>query len=242
MVGDRVHRGARFKLPVVVAAAALLAGCVASSFYTSETLKRGTSDLRVLLMPLDVQLSEISAGGVTEPKADWTALAEKHLTVAVTKYLKGRKARLVGYKVPERGSAREKTALGLVKLHSAVGTSILLHQYVPLMKLPSKGEKFDWSLGPGVAHLRDEFDADYAMFIHIRDSYASAGRTAVIVIAALAFGVAMPGGVQVGFASLVDLRTGEVVWFNRLARGEGDLRTLEVAEETVKTLLTDLPK
>jgi hypothetical protein len=33
------------------------------------------------------------------------------------------------------------------------------------------------------------------------------------------------GGVQSGFASLVDLRTGDIVWFNQLGRATGDLRS-----------------
>ena len=46
----------------------------------------------------------------------------------------------------------------------------------------------------------------------------------------------MPGGQQVGFASLVDLNSGQVVWFNRLARETGDLRTADEAAETDKAL------
>ncbi len=88
--------------------------------------------------------------------------------------------------------------------------------------------------------LRDEFGADYALFVFMRDSYASAGRVAVIAVAAL-LGVGMQGGVQLGFASLVDLRTGEVMWFNRLVSGVGDLRTPEPARQAIESLLTDVP-
>jgi hypothetical protein len=52
-------------------------------------------------------------------------------------------------------------------------------------------------------------------------------------------GAAVPGGSQVGFASVVDLKTGDIVWFNRLVRGAGDLRTPEAAAETVKALVSD---
>ena len=49
----------------------------------------------------------------------------------------------------------------------------------------------------------------------------------------------MPGGTQVGFASVVDLKTGDIVWFNRLLRPQGDLRTPEAAAETVRALVSD---
>ena len=41
----------------------------------------------------------------------------------------------------------------------------------------------------------------------------------------------LAGGSQTGYASLVDLRTGRVVWFNNLARGFGDLREPEPARK-----------
>jgi hypothetical protein len=52
-------------------------------------------------------------------------------------------------------------------------------------------------------------------------------------------GAGIPGGSQVGFASVVDLKTGDIVWFNRLVRTTGDLRTAEAATETVDALVGD---
>jgi hypothetical protein len=48
------------------------------------------------------------------------------------------------------------------------------------------------------------------------------------------------GGQQVAFASLVDLKTGQVVWFNTLASSVGDIRTQEGADKMVKTLLESM--
>ena len=45
------------------------------------------------------------------------------------------------------------------------------------------------------------------------------------------------GGMQVGLASLVDLRTGQVVWHNLLVDQTGDLRNLQGARETAGDLL-----
>mgnify|MGYP006887600109 CR=1 FL=1 len=89
-----------------------------------------------------------------------------------------------------------------------------------------------------VAAISRSHEADYALFLYVRDSYASAGRVAVIVVAAL-MGAGVPGGSQVGFASVVDLKTGDIVWFNRLVRQAGDLRTPDAAAETVRALVSD---
>jgi hypothetical protein len=115
--------------------------------------------------------------------------------------------------------------------------SVIVHQYLGA-PLPSKDGKFDWSLGPAVESIARSHEADYALFLFVRDSYATGGRVALIVIGA-ALGAFVPGGAQVGFASVVDLRTGDIVWFSRLERPHGDLRTPDAAAETVKALVGD---
>jgi hypothetical protein len=74
----------------------------------------------------------------------------------------------------------------------------------------------------------------------VRDSYASAERQAAMVVLAFV-GVGLGGGMQVGYASLVDLNTGQVLWFNRLLRARGDLREADKAAETVNALLEEFP-
>jgi len=239
-VGFCLSRRWLLRALLVTAAAAALQGCVA------PPVQRQTPELRrehgeiptVVLMPLDVELAELSAGGLPEPKSEWTDAALKHMRAALESQAKYYKVKLVDYD-PARGTSDDQiTSLDLVKLHRAVGSTILVTQYLPGQELPSKAGKFDWSLGPEVAAIARSHDGDYALFLFVRDSYASAGRVGVMVVAAL-LGVGVPGGAQVGFASLVDLKTGEIVWFNRLARAQGDLRTPEAAAETVQALVSD---
>lgn len=192
----------------------------------------------VVVMPLDVELSELTAGGVEEPRADWTEAARRNMRGALDEQARSDQVRLMDFDA-QRGTPEDQaTALALRRLHRAVGVSILTHQYSQPYRLPSKGGKFDWSLGPQAAVLARTHGADYALFVYVRDSYASGGRAAVMVLGAL-MGVGIAGGVQVGFASLVDLKNGDIVWFNRLARGTGDLRTPPTAAETVKVLVSD---
>ena len=54
-------------------------------------------------------------------------------------------------------------------------------------------------------------------------------------------GVGIAGGSQIGYASLVDLNDGRIVWFNDLRRASGDLREAEPAKETVEVLLKGFP-
>jgi hypothetical protein len=224
-----------------VLGAVALAGCTQSHQQITALKRVDAQQPRIVLMPLNVELFELTAAGVSEPKGEWTDEANRHVIAAVRSEKSARNINMVEYS-EERAAPEKRDDLSqLVKLHGAVGNSILLHQYIENFALPTKQGKFDWSLGPGVRSLKDTFDADYALFVFVRDQYSSGGRVALQVALAL-LGVGIPGGAQVGFASLVDLETGNVVWFNRLMRGTGDLRTAPAAVETVQTLLAGLPQ
>jgi hypothetical protein len=237
--GLRVSRVLRLWILLSLTAAIALGGCAVPVQRQAKELRRDTGKLpTIIVMPLDVELAELSAGGLPEPKSEWTDAALKHMRAALESEAKTYRVKLIDYQ-PQRGTSEDQaTSLDLVKLHRAVGGSVLLHRYVPGHELPSKAGKFDWSLGPEVAVIARAHTADYALFLFVRDSYASAGRVGVMIVGAL-LGVGIPGGAQVGFASVVDLKTGDIVWFNRLARAHGDLRTPEAATETVRELVSD---
>ncbi len=231
---------ARTTLSILAAIAMLLlAGCAANTHRAQVTeLRRTVPNPKIVLMPLDVELSEMSAGGVLEPKSDWTKRASDLLVSGLRSEQRRQGFDMVEFSNVKAEGAEAEALDQFNRLHGVVGKSIMIHRIV---KLPNKGEAFDWSLGPEVKLLKEKSDADYALFVFVRDSYASDGRKAAIVAAAI-LGVGLPGGTQLGFASLVDLNTGNVVWFNNVARGSGDLRTAEPANETIKLLLTGFPK
>ncbi len=237
-----LHRQLWNCLILAVASTAFF-GCVTTKPLLQAELPEIPGRARVLLLPADIELSELTAGGVLEPKADWTKLAKQHVTKALSEELKATNDNLIIYEPPVENPMAEHMHQQLIKLHTAVGQTIVLHKILGpqlAMELPTKKDKFDWTLGRNAQMLRDGTDADYGLFLHVRDSYASAGRVAVIIVAAL-LRVGVSGGQQVMFASLVDLKTGDLVWFNLLAREAGDLRTEENAREAIKELLEDLP-
>ena len=237
----RVSTAAFHRSLVPLALAAGLAACAQSSALVGKVVPapRGES-LDVLLMPPDIELSEVTAAGLLEPKAAWTRTARRNVVAALDAVVADKRARMLRYPAPSELEPYKDSHLQLVKLHGAVGQSILAHKYLPVMALPTKKDRFDWSLGRDVALLREDSEADYALFVFFRDSFSSGGRVAMIIVGAL-LGVTVPGGVQVGFASLVDLRSGNVVWFNRLVRQAGDLRDAQSARDATELLLSELP-
>jgi len=229
------------RLLVVASLGLFVVACTQTKTFLSETeFPQRTGALRVLLMPSDVEVSELTAAGLPEPNAAWTATAKTNVESALDAIMEARNAQLIRYRSAAGDSTIEEAHLQAFKLHEAIGNTILLHKYIPNLALPTKKDKFDWSMGKAATVLRQSFDADYALFVYFRDSFSSSGRVAVIFIGAL-LGVGIPGGRQIGFASLVDLQSGEIVWFNRLFKETGDLRKPDSAQDATESLLTKLP-
>lgn len=228
-----------FALALVV----LAGGCAQTRSAGPEVaLKPHDGQRAVLLMPADVELSLLTTSGLEEPNAAWTEQGRQNVIAALKEELSARNLRIVSYGDDSDGSYQ--IAAGdeqFVKLHQQVGSTIMLHRYVPGQALPTKKDSFDWTLGKGVQALRDQHDADYALFIHARDSFSSAGRVALNVVTAILFRSAGQGGRQVAFASLVDLESGDVVWFNVLQSGGGDLRDPKLARQSIDQLLDSSP-
>jgi hypothetical protein len=192
---------------------------------------------RLVVMPVDVELFVLTAGGVTEPRADWTANAQSHMRTELVRRIEalGVNAQLMDERAADEFAEP-------IALHAAVARSIALHHSIGgTWVLPTKGGKLDWSFDTAMADLQIKSGADYGLFLWVRDSYASAERKLAMVGLAM-LGVGITLGSQVGYASLVDLKTGQVLWFNQLARGSGDLREAKQAAESIDALLTGFPK
>ena len=224
----------------VIGVCLICIGCATTNYKANPSSPNLPKNARVLLMPLDVQLFELTAGGLQEPKADWTAAAESHVQTALENFLAQKKDTVVRYEPPADNPEKARMNEQLMKLHETVGNSIMIHTYFAGYNLPTKKDIFDWSLGNGIQRINERYDAHAALFIFIRDSYASPGRKAAMVLGALA-GITITGGFQTGFASLVDLQTGDVLWFGRMFRQTGDLRTPAPAYEAVSQLLFGIP-
>ena len=199
----------------------------------------------VVLVEPDIELAEVTAGGLLEPRREWSQAARRLFPEAMGRVLAaGGKDRKPDFQI--RDDLPPRSPLGqVIRLNEAVATSIAVYTRRG-SHLATKGRRLDWTLGPGVAALREATGADYALFTYVRDSYASDGRAAMRVLGFLA-GAAMGGvvdiggGQQLGVATLVDLRTGQVVWFNLMSNHTGDLRDPEGAAESARQMLTGLP-
>ena len=228
----------RCRIVALLGVLSVFAGCASTqNAQQIEILETVAENPRVILMPPDIKYYLVTSGGIPEPHVEWTEAAEANFSSAIQDFATSIGTDLT---IIDRNNIGA-THIEYEKLHSAVGMTILDHQF-GMFKLPSKGngEVFDWSLGPDISALADEHDADYALFVYYRDQQASGGRVAFAILAAAA-GSYMSTGAEYGFASLVDLRTGDIVWFNVVNAGSGELRDAEGAALAVNQLFSNIP-
>ena len=216
----------------------LLAGCATTSTVKQiDRLETVSENPKILIMTPDVKYYLLTASGIPQPHAEWTEAARINFTNSLQDYADERNIQVIAM---DQADQLTEIEISYQKLYSAVGLSILIHHF-GISKLPTKQGSFDWSLGPGVDAIGKKYGADYALFSYYRDYQASGGRVAFAVLAAVA-GVGVSTGSERGFASLVDLHTGDIVWFNQLTTGVGELRYEEGARATIDALFKDLPE
>jgi len=196
----------------------------------------------IVLMRPDVDVGELQAGGLAEPNADWTEAARKHLAAALKS---NQEARGIELKMldDQSGDAAQLVA-DYEALHRAVADAIVTYKYYGA-KLPTKKDRFDWTLGPGAARLGELSGANYGLFLFTRDNFASDARKAMQVAGALGcivgFCVITTGGQHVAYASLVELSSGNVVWFNVLRGSDGDVREADGAQAMIDSIMASMP-
>ena len=197
----------------------------------------------ILVFRPSVEVGAQSTGGLFEPNAEWTRQARQN----IQQQLEIMQARL-GNEIIEAPEAYGAGAMAMqehMALFAAVADAVVRYQFfvgdrLPTKKRDNKEGVFDWSLGKGVANLPGAADADYGLFIYNRDAYGSTGRKVLQVVGLLA-GVGVTSGEHVGYAGLVDLKTGDLLWLNADGRMGGDVRELEGSEKRVRQLLEEFP-
>ena len=191
---------------------------------------------QILLMPVDIEICELTIAGMCEPSASWTQSSKENIIISFEEILNTRNAILKKY----NKNKQNDEIIQLIKLHTQIGQEIINNEYGPY-ELPTKKE-FNWTLGKKVKLLKEKYKSDYAIFIFFRDQYSSTERIIYNIVTAVLFpGIIPIGGSQIAFASLVNLNNGEVTWFNGYYRSFGDVRDLENARDTVNKLFEEFP-
>ena len=237
-------------LALAIAAGLLAGGCVQTRQFADVQFTPPSGDYKLLVLRPDVTVGSLTTGGMVEPRADWTDQARRSIVDALRaqQASRGGKITILEHRNQLAGVTEQELA-DVERLNFAVDQSIVEHKYLGDY-LPTKRRKgLDWTLGADAVRLGQKTGYDYALFLHAEDEVASGGRVAlgVLGLAGCFIGFCAPnvgGQQQLDYASLVDLKTGEVVWFNVVSAGSeipgikfGDLRTPQGAAQMVDRLL-----
>lgn len=196
---------------------------------------------KVVVLPADVEVYEVTAGDVSEEVPEWSAEAGKNVLKALSEALGSDKSlNEVGFpRLSPAGSAVVDEHMALYKLVA----NAIDNNY----DLEHKTKRFDYSIGPGLNALQRETGADAAVIVYGRDYVSTAGRKAKAVLGTIPVVNAFTGPaprlgrswIGIGF---IDLRTGDILWLKSEGRGStSNLRDFADAKDIISSIFEWYP-
>ncbi len=208
--------------------------------------------VNIILFSPDVQVGEQTVGGLDQPHAIWSQKAREGLINALSNSQilrnKNMSARGLTVAFPALPIISEINAPDLPDYKALLKIMVdaaIAHKLFPGNKLPSKSESFDWTLGPGMRQFGKDKSGkqdenSYALFLYSYDNFPSAARNKSMVISSL-MGEKESGGTHIGYAGLIDVNTGDLLWLNVDLRSQGDVRSASGAQQRIARLLNGFP-
>jgi hypothetical protein len=230
---------------VFTAAAVLLLAPCAVHAQEKGAIRPGFSaaslhDQKIVLFRPSVWVGSQSTAGMAEPNGDWTEEARGLLDAELKQQLARSRNEII--LEPELSGSDALNMSEHKALFSSVAHAVVMYQFFKGNRLPTRKNKaFDWTLGTGAKGISDLTGARYGLFILTHDEYGSFGRKAFQILAGGLIGAGVKSGVHKGYAGLVDLQTGELVWLNADEAMGGNVRETEGMKKRVGQLLEDFP-
>ncbi len=194
---------------------------------------------KAVVLPVNVEVVEVTAGGVEEKVPDWSKEASQSILKALSAAID--KQGLKEMAAPQFSGASADTVdehLALYKL--VVNTAARL-------RWEHKVKRFDYSIGPGLREIANNTGADVAFVVYGRDSVSTAGRKAKAVVGYIPIVNAFTGRApELGHSfihiGVVDLKTGDLLWMNNdYRKGGTNLRDPDDASDMVDTIFKLYP-
>jgi len=230
-------------------AGALIAGCASQSTSISKTLSQQAErplPHRILLAEPDIRVHEVSAGELVEEVHDWSAKASAEATKSV-ETLAQSTSMFEAVQPSKLTDAERATLEQYSALYALVSGSAYLASHSPFGAWKKRAADFDYTLGPGMNSIADSAKLDAVVFIVGTDYISSSSRKAAM---ALGIALGLLAGRYVGpeskpaflSAGVVDMRTGELLWYGtELRHGSDDLRDPAVVRSLVDDLFKTYP-
>lgn len=194
---------------------------------------------KLLVLPVDVVINEVTAGGVSEEVADWSRKGSENVLSALRKQVRGDNKKLNQIQLVDAPTFADRDASN-VKQHLALYRRVagtVFDTTYGQGAWPHKIYKFDYTLGNGLKSVADRTGADAALIVIGEDSVSTTGRKiAAFFMDSVSYGHSFLS------AAIVNLRTGDILWFNYIyAYKSTDLREPDDAAKLVAQLFEEYP-
>ena len=226
----------------------LLAGCAIAPYRAHPQFEERSRSIKtVALLPPNVKVYRLTAGGVRELMDEWSEEGRQNVVKAIAKSVGAEGGLILKEFDPGQSPAAKQEFDEARPLFEAVASSVLMHTYRPETTFQTKKERFDYTLGP-LEGLAGAAEADALLFLYAFDHISTGGRVALnvfmVLLGAAAGVIIIPAGGQTGImTALVDPKTGDVLWFNvKGSGGAHNLREAASAESLVADAFEEFKK
>ncbi|GAB4441891.1 MAG: hypothetical protein OHK0026_08240 [Rhodocyclaceae bacterium] len=177
---------------------------------------------KMVAIPADILVREVSAGGVLERVPKWTEEASSNCTRAIRE-IAAERSDFELLAQPELSEEEREVLERYLATYLVVGSTAHGLTVIDDPAWAHKRKHFDYTLGTGLAFLREKTGADAAILM-VGDDVVSTGERKTLAVVGALFGVAVPLGRSILAAGVVDLATGDILWMNYSASRQYDLK------------------
>lgn len=235
------------KLIFLVLMVFCLTGCSAMSYRTNKEFGDYFKVKKdVAILSPDMKIFRLTAGGVDQYQDGWSNASISFMREQLERELDTFDTIRFESLDDRSLSTADKDFLDEQKgIYYAVSHSVVTHTYEPATLFKHKVKNFDYTMGDELNRFKDIKDVDAILFVNGRNYIWTAGRASLALISGAvgAFtGVTLPvpAGKEWLTASLVEVRTGNILWFNYLPM-PGDMRKEKTVRRLTKKLFRDFP-
>jgi len=214
--------------------------CRAQNYWGATDLDTRLKEIRtVRLVPPDIKVYELTAGGVPERKDDWSAEATRNIIEAAVKNFQARGIKVTQGPIP---ADIESEFADIMFLYGAASACMKVYA-TGKNAFPTRAG-LDYSVGP-VKQVLEKTGSDALLIISGQDQVSSAGRKALmttgVIMGILTGFIAVPGGGSASAeAALID-PAGKILWYKPKADGTSDLRDVDSSRKFMGDIFADLP-
>lgn len=223
----------------IAAPAALAADANTRVHYRLAESGPAQAPRKILVVDAQIQVHELSAGGVAQKVPSLTREASALFDGALRAALASRRD-LAPVPMPKLAEAEQDEFDDMVAVFDVVAGDAFTNTQPGRIGWEDRAARFDYTLGLGLPWLRTRTGADALLLTYGFDYQSTGGRKAMAVMGAL-MGVALPTGYARVRCALLDLVTGDILWLHSEGTGTGNLTDAGTMKEIVGKTLATLP-